>query len=78
MIRLPRRQKALYDRLVGRGDVGIFDLYAAVTGRACAQPSRYAQTYISPYVRRLNRRLAAQGLKVEPGALKQTYRLVAK
>ena len=77
---LPRRQKQLYDLLLGRGDVLIVDLFTAMKlhhYHTDAPLISDMQRWISPYVSNLNKNLADHGLKVEPGALKNTYRLVA-
>lgn len=75
---LPRRQKQLYDLLLGRGDVLIDDLMTGVWGTAQFQrTTQTQQRYLGPYITALNRNLCEHGLKVEPGALKNTYRLVA-
>lgn len=76
---LPRRQKELYDRLFGRGDVLIVDLYEFMRDPRpdCSESIQDMQRYITPYIAMLNKNLADHGMKVEPGALKNTYRLVA-
>lgn len=80
--RLPKRQQQLYERLIGRGDVSIPDLfYTIATLRAQGLPAafkvQYQQRYLGPYIAALNRNLVADRLRVEPGALKNTYRLVS-
>lgn len=80
--RLPRRQQQLYDRLFGRGDVAIDQLfYSIATVKAQGTPlslkTQYQQRYLGPYIAALNRNLAGERLRVEPGALKNTYRLVS-
>lgn len=76
---LPRRQKELYDRLLGRGDVFIVDLYEFMRDPDGEESMQFMQRWLSPYIVALNRSLSDQGenLKVEPGALKNTYRLIA-
>ncbi len=74
MIPLPIRTQKLYDLLFGQGDVLIDDLYASMGGPADATYTK-AQ-WLGPYITRLNRRLRGEGLKVEPGKLKGSYRLV--
>lgn len=79
---LSRRQQQLYDRLLGRGDVPISDLFFAIAtlhaqGSEQSFNTAFQQRWISPYIVALNRKLADQNLRVEPGALKGTYRLVA-
>ena len=75
---LPRRQKQLYALLLGRGDVMIETLYAAITDRAIdGRAMADMQRWLGPYITNLNRNLVDHGLRVEPGALKNTYRLVA-
>jgi hypothetical protein len=76
-VNLPRRQQQLYDLLFGRGDVPISDLYAAITKPDCDN-RRDMQQWLGSYITRMNRRLRSHGLKVEPGALKGTYRLVTR
>lgn len=76
--RLPARQRQLYDLLLGQGDVPIRDLFQAMGGPTTMDDTnRNRQAWLSPYVRRLNRRLDAEGLVVTPGQLKQTYRLLS-
>lgn len=68
---LPLRQQQLYDALKGRGDVRWEELIAAID----AEPKGRLDQYLGPYIIRLNRRLAKEGQKVQPGALKGTLRL---
>jgi hypothetical protein len=80
--RLPKRQQQLYDRLLGRGDVPIDQLFFTIATLHAQQSEQafntaYQQRWLGPYLTALNRNLAGQKLKVEPGALKGTYRLVA-
>lgn len=77
MIELPRRQKQLHDLLLGRGDVFIEDLYREMEGPARFDTNQRKQRWLSPYIAMLNQKLVDQGLRVEPGALKCSYRLVA-
>jgi hypothetical protein len=72
---LPRQQQTLHDLLLGRGDVPIATLYGALFSEP--RPAAQQQMWLGPYITRLNRRLAKAKLRVEPGALKGTYRLVA-
>jgi hypothetical protein len=76
---LPRRQKQLYDLLLGRGDVSIADIFLALTERfaTLGETTQSMQRRVTPYISALNKNLVDHGLKVEPGALKNTYRLVA-
>lgn len=75
---LPRRQKQLYDLLLGRGDVLIEDIYASMFSvPPPIDTMQMQQRWLGPYVAALNKKLANDGLRVEPGALKNTYRLVA-
>lgn len=79
---LPKRQQQLYDRLLGRGDVPIEQLFYAIAtlhaqGSEQAFSTAYQQRWLGPYLAALNRNLADRRMKVEPGALKGTYRLVA-
>ena len=51
---------------------------AARDGRKMALPTltnREMQQYLAPLFARMNTRLATEGMKIEPGQLKQTYRL---
>lgn len=80
--KLPKRQQQLFDQLLGRGDVPIDRLfYTIATLRAQGVPAalktQYQQRYLGPYITALNRNLAERNLHVEPGALKNSYRLVA-
>lgn len=75
---LSRHQKVLYGLLLGRGDVSIDLLHHALSGvRRSPLSTSAKQRWLGPYIQRLNRRLSHEGMKVEPGALKGTYRLVA-
>jgi len=71
----PQQQK-LHDLLFGKGDVLIEDLYRALRGEPDGLSSAAMQRRISPYIVALNHKLAPAKMRVEPGALKQTYRLV--
>lgn len=78
---LPRRQQQLYDLLLGRGDVPIERLFLSIAtlhsqGHPGAFKTQFQQRYLGPYITALNRRLADQQMRVEPGAMKNTYRLV--
>jgi len=79
VIELPRRQRQLYELLFGKGDVSISQLYVAMRGFTGdgGIAVAFMQRHLSPYITLLNRSLAAHGMKVEPGALKNTYRLIA-
>lgn len=71
VLRLGPKQRALYERLQGCGDVSIDELFEAVGGK----DGRHRQSWLGPYITRLNRRLAPHHLAVRPGDLKRTYRL---
>lgn len=83
MSKLPKRQQQLHDLLLGRGDVLIVDLYAAMFEtnpmKRGTRTVAEKQRHLGPYITTLNRSLDVLGrkLRVEPGALKNTYRLVA-
>ena len=70
---LPPKMNVLYRALFGQGDVGIDELAEGLGLGA----DRHPQQALGPYVTRLNRRLAKHKMKVEPGRMKRTYRLVA-
>ncbi len=74
MTKLPARTQQLYDLLFGRGEVLVADIYAAMGGPAA--PTYTQAQWLGPYITRLNRRLRGEGLRVEPGKLKGSYRLV--
>ncbi len=74
---LPRRQMELYTLLLGRGDVPIEDLHNTLRNSPPVFNVQAMQRWLGPYIANLNRNLEPHGLRVEPGALKQTYRLVA-
>jgi len=83
---LSPRLDQLYRFLLGKGDVPVVDLYASMMpglkdarerGERRFGGTLYAQAWIGAYIARLNKRLAAHGLRVEPGLVKRTYRLVA-
>ena len=69
---LPAQLQKLYNALFGQGDVPfqhLFDLLGLMEGRN-------PQQALGPYIVRLNRRLKAHKMRVVPGRLKKTYRLV--
>ena len=70
---LPPRLQTLYDALAGRGDVAFETLCDAMGAELKATSP---QNWLTPYITRLNRRLARRGLRVKTGDLKRTYRLV--
>lgn len=74
---LPPRQQQLFDLLFGKGDVSIDDLFAAMRGEDPGDVGCTPQRWLSPYIGALNRNLTDKKLKVEPGALKGSYRMVA-
>ncbi len=83
-MKLYRQEQALYDRLLGRGDVG-FDVLSVHLGGTPERVNEvdnrgrwYAQSWVSRYIRRLNTRLAEHGMRVEPGEKRRTYRLVSQ
>jgi hypothetical protein len=74
---LPKRQKDLHDLLLGRGDVPIPQLFEDM--RTADTPDydlKGQQRWLGAYISALNKSLAERGLRVEPGALRNTYRLV--
>lgn len=71
MTELPTQIGRLYAALDGGGDVAIDALLAALG----ANVEKNRQQYLGPYIVRLNRRLKAEGKKVVPGRVKQTYAL---
>lgn len=87
-LKLSPRMADLYRLLLGKGDVPVVELYASMMpgmkpdvarrkGRERVHGTLYAQVWIGTYISRLNKRLATQGLRVEPGQIKRTYRLVS-
>lgn len=69
----PAQQQKLYDLLFGNGEVEIDRIYRELFDRDAPKD---AQQKIGPYIVKLNRRLAPQGLVVRPGVrLKRTYSL---
>lgn len=79
VITLPRRQQQLHDLLLGRGDVPIQALYETMRETDAVEDPSIAQMqrWLSPYISALNKKITCRGLRVEPGAVKSTYRLVA-
>lgn len=83
------KQQILVDTLMGKGDVPIAALYDALGGppqhaeRVLERRGprggggSYAHAWISTYIRRTNQNLTKDQLRIEPGALKRTYRLVS-
>jgi hypothetical protein len=75
-LKLPARQKQLYELLLGRGDVAVLELYQKMQGPAeHADDVRYAQQYLGGYITKLNRRIQARKIRVVPGRMKNTYTL---
>lgn len=72
IINLPPKMDVLYRTLFGQGDVA-WETLADTLGLG---QERHPQQALGPYVTRLNRRLAKHRMKVEPGRMKRTYRLV--
>ena len=77
MTQLPRRQKQLYDILVGRGEVAVLDIYRAMNPSDAdhRDDPRWAHQWLGIYVSRANRKLAERGLRIQPGERKLTYTL---
>ena len=76
MVELPPKLSALYLLLEPGEDVHIVNIYQRVVGKEI-NDTRYAQQTLGAYITKLNRRLKGIKQRVEPGALKQTYRLVS-
>lgn len=75
-LKLPERQRDLYDLLVGKGDVAVLELYRGMGGPADhGSDVRYAQQYLGGYITKLNRRLKEHRIRVKPGRMKNTYAL---
>lgn len=72
MIDLPPQLSKLFSELFGKGDVPFVHL-CTVLG---IKEGRHHQQALGPYVVRLNRRLKLHKMRVEPGQMKKTYRLV--
>lgn len=77
MTTLPARQQLLHDLLFGKGDVLMDELVSAMRDGDLADFACTPQQWLSPYIGALNRNLVGRKLKVEPGALKGSYRMVA-
>ena len=75
--RLPPMQARLFNKLSGAGDVAILVLFRALKHREpeARETRRIQQQQIGVYITRVNRRLAASGLRIAPGAARGTYRL---
>lgn len=79
-LKLTRRQQDLFDLIADRGEVDVNHLYACYYGRRPkieVSPIRYAQIRMGPPISRLNRKLRRQGMLVEPGQIKGSYRLTS-
>ena len=74
-VKLPEKQRAIFDALKGAGDVSVDILYEAISGPERYVEHRDRQQWIGSYLTRINRRLRAHGLRVKPGERKRTYRL---
>lgn len=72
MTDLPPQLQKFYDELFGKGDVPWAHLFKVLG----LQEGRDLQQALGPYVVRINRRLRTQRMRVEPGQMKKTYRLV--
>jgi hypothetical protein len=72
MIDLPPQLQKLYDELFGQGDVPLVHLFEVLG----LKDGRNPQQALGPYIVRLNRRLKNHRMRVEPGRMKKTYRLV--
>lgn len=82
--KLPRRMDDLYHLLIGEGDVSVVALFEAMNPTKTRKDATrrvhgtlYAQVWIGTYVRRLNKKIAPDGLAVVPGQMKRTYRLTS-
>lgn len=73
---LPGRQQQLHDLLFGKGDVLVTDLHASMFPDAAPRRTTDMQRWLGPYITALNRNLVCRRLRVEPGDLKNSYRLV--
>lgn len=78
-LKLTVSERMLFDLFDRHGeDVPIDVLYVGMSGPPDrADETTYPQKWLGGYITRLNRRLAAVNMKIEPGALKRTYRLVS-
>jgi hypothetical protein len=80
-LKLPRQLQALYDDLRTGSDVPIDALFLTIggdsdlLGQQDERSRSLVQSRLGSYITRLNRRLAAHNLRVQPGQLKRTYRL---
>lgn len=75
---LPPKMQALYDVMPQDGkDVAMLKMFVAVKGDLTDEPQRHVQQHLGSYITRLNRRLAKQKKRIEPGRMKGTYRLVS-
>lgn len=74
---LPPAQARLFNKLRETGDVEILALFRALKHRepAAHETRRIQQQQIGVYITRVNRRLAARGLRIAPGERRGTYRL---
>lgn len=74
---LTPRQRDLLKMLPLNEDVSVTTLYESFIGHADGRDRRQAQQYLGSWITRLNRRLKKHRLRVQPGRLKHTYRLVS-
>lgn len=76
-------QKDLYDLLKRNGDTHFQDIYRTLGGPPGKIDERdtkgrwYAQSWVSTYIRKLNRHLRLVGQEIVPGRLRQTYVLTS-
>lgn len=72
---LPPKLKILHDVLKDGGDVHVLNIYQRVVGKE-TNDHRYAQQCLQRFFQRLNTRLRKEKLRVQPGVVPCTYRLV--
>ena len=73
---LPPKLALLFGALPLGQDVMIPDLHGLMFPGA-SREHRDAQQWISPYITKLNRRIAKERLAVKPGRLRGSYRLTS-
>lgn len=73
---LPPRLRALYKALDGKDEVPVVELYLDMFGPDDKTDRQQAQK-LGTYIARLNNRLEAHGMLVEPGRTKYSYKITS-
>lgn len=72
---LTPQEQQLYDCLVGKSDVFIEDIFETLWPDKEINNFRTKQQRIGSLIARVNKKLAARNLLIQPGEARRTYRL---